>query len=192
MDSFHKSIVAVAAAAVLAAGLAASDTATTKKPATKTAVRKSAAASKKSTPASKSGVAAKKGATATTRRRTVSASSKSKSKSGTKSGAKPVSTWHARQTQPTPERYKEIQQALVSKGYLTGEPTGTWNQQSIDALRRFQQDQKLDSTGKIDSLSLIALGLGPKHETASVKPPAPALPPPAPPSVPPPPPPTVN
>ena len=32
--------------------------------------------------------------------------------------------------------------------------------------------QNLDSTGKINSLSLIALGLGPKHETAAPKPPA--------------------
>lgn len=32
-------------------------------------------------------------------------------------------------------------------------------------MKRFQAEQTLDSTGKIDSLSLIALGLGPKHDT---------------------------
>ncbi len=178
MDSFYKSIAVVAAAAVLAVGLASADTATTKKSTTKATTTKSTV--KKGTTS-----AAKKGAT-TTKRRTAVTASKSKSKSGTKAGmktgSKPATTWHARQTQPTPERYKEIQQALVSKGYLTGEPTGTWNQQSIDALRRYQQDQKLEATGKIDSLSLIALGLGPKHETASAKPPAPPPVPPPPPT----------
>jgi hypothetical protein len=74
---------------------------------------------------------------------------------------------------PTPERYREIQEALASKGYLRAEDaTGTWNQTSIDALKRFQAEQNIESTGKINSLSLIALGLGPKHE-AVVKPPAP-------------------
>lgn len=75
--------------------------------------------------------------------------------------ARPVR--HASQLQPTPERYKEIQQALAQKGYLHSEPSGVWNQESADALRRFQQDQNLDPSGKLDSLSLIALGLGPKH-----------------------------
>jgi hypothetical protein len=80
-------------------------------------------------------------------------------------------TWRNRQLQPSEQRYKEIQTALASKGYLHGQPTGTWNQESIDAMRHFQEDQKLEPTGKIDSLSLIALGLGPKHETAKVTPP---------------------
>jgi hypothetical protein len=30
------------------------------------------------------------------------------------------------------------------------------------ALKRFQEEQKLEATGKLDSLSLIRLGLGPK------------------------------
>jgi hypothetical protein len=38
-----------------------------------------------------------------------------------------------------------------------------WDQNSADALRRFQQDQNLQASGKLDSLSIIALGLGPKH-----------------------------
>lgn len=74
---------------------------------------------------------------------------------------------------PTPERYKEIQDALVAKGYLKPEDaTGGWNQNSVDALKRFQADQKIESSGKINSLSLIALGLGPKRDTASTAKPA--------------------
>jgi hypothetical protein len=66
--------------------------------------------------------------------------------------------------QPMPERYKEIQRALADKGYLQETPSGQWNQNSIDALRKFQKDQNLDPTGRLDALSLIALGLGPKRE----------------------------
>jgi len=33
----------------------------------------------------------------------------------------------------------------------------------VDALKRFQHDQSLIEDGKIGSLSLIALGLGPKR-----------------------------
>ncbi len=71
--------------------------------------------------------------------------------------------WHAGQTEPTPDRYKEIQGALAQKGYLHTEATGVWSQDSVDALRRFQQDQNLQASGKLDSLSIIALGLGPRH-----------------------------
>jgi len=90
------------------------------------------------------------------------------------------------QQAPSPERYKEIQQALASKGYLQGEPTGEWGPDSVDALKRFQSGQNLAPDGKINSLSLIALGLGPKRLTAKSEstPPqqgTPAPPPPAPP-----------
>ena len=115
------------------------------------------------------------------RKTTATTAKKSGAKSGTKSGAKSGTakkgttkkgqTWRTRQLQPTQERYREIQQALAQKGYLASEPTGVWNQDSIDALRRFQTDQKLEPSGKIDSLSLIALGLGPKHQTAQAVPP---------------------
>jgi peptidoglycan hydrolase-like protein with peptidoglycan-binding domain len=71
---------------------------------------------------------------------------------------------------PTPDRYREIQDALAKKGYLHGEATGAWDQESADALRRFQQDQNLEPSGKLNSLSIIALGLGPKHEAAADKP----------------------
>jgi len=76
-------------------------------------------------------------------------------------------TWRNRQLAPTPDRYKEIQGALVSKGYLKPEAAGgTWGESSTEALKRFQTDQNLESTGKINSLSLIALGLGPRRDPA--------------------------
>jgi hypothetical protein len=82
-----------------------------------------------------------------------------------KSSKKPVAA--ARQMAPTPERYKEIQQALVDKGYLKSEPNGIWEGQSMDALRQFQTDHKLSPTGKLSSASLIALGLGSNTAAAS-------------------------
>lgn len=67
------------------------------------------------------------------------------------------------QLRPTNERYKEIETALASRGYLGEEPSGKWGQGSVEALRAFQADHQLPPTGKLDSLSLIQLGLGPKQ-----------------------------
>ena len=80
-------------------------------------------------------------------------------------------SWRNRQMAPSADRYKEIQGALAAKGYLQAENvTGTWDAASMDGMKRFQNDQKIDATGKINSLSLIALGLGPKHESAPTAP----------------------
>jgi hypothetical protein len=93
--------------------------------------------------------------------------------SAKKSGKKvPVkrATWRNRQATPSSDRYRAIQNALVAKGYLPAEAvTGAWDQASADALKKFQSGQNLDSTGKINSLSLIALGLGPRHDSNSTK-----------------------
>jgi peptidoglycan hydrolase-like protein with peptidoglycan-binding domain len=73
---------------------------------------------------------------------------------------------------PTKDRYREIQQALYEQGYLPSQPTGVWNPESVEALKQFQADQKLAVTGRISSLTLINLGLGPIHpspETPSVQ-----------------------
>jgi murein L,D-transpeptidase YcbB/YkuD len=67
------------------------------------------------------------------------------------------------QQQPTPERYKEIQQALSDRGYFHGNVDGNWGADSVEAMKRFQHDQNIADDGKIGSLSLIALGLGPKR-----------------------------
>ena len=82
-----------------------------------------------------------------------------------------AAAWRPRQVVPSPERYKEIQDALASRGYLQpDQATGVWDQNSVDALKRFQDEQKLESSGKLNSLSLIALGLGPKHDTPPAQP----------------------
>lgn len=75
--------------------------------------------------------------------------------------------YHPPQAQPTSDRYKEIQTALSQKGYLHGEPSGVWDADSIDAMKRYQKDQNLDADGKLSSLSLIGLGLGPKRSVTA-------------------------
>jgi len=103
-----------------------------------------------------------------------SASRRGKKGAATTAARRPATTWRNRQLAPTPDRYKEIQNALAAKGYLKPEEaTGTWGPSSGEALKRFQADQNLDASGKLTAMSLIALGLGPKHETAMAKPPDP-------------------
>jgi hypothetical protein len=138
------------------------------------------AAKKKTTPAqTKAGTqksaSAKKTATAT--RTVATARTPAASKKGRPSAKKPVvaAVTRTRQLAPTPDRYKEIQQALVDKGYLKSEPSGVWDADSTEALKQFQTDKKLTPTGKITAPSLIGLGLGPRiSETSS--PDQPALP----------------
>ena len=121
--------------------------------------------------ASKTGIAKKSVAKSGGSKSAVSrpAASKAASKIGTKS-RKTVARRPPTQQQPSADRYKEIQQALADKGYLQGPIDGAWNPGSVEALKRFQKDQNLDADGKIGSLSLIALGLGPKRSVASAQP----------------------
>ena len=128
------------------------------------------AKSKASTKSAKS----KKAAVRPTPSKATSAAATSKnarrttSKSSKKSA--PVVVRRPAQQQPTSDRYKEIQQALVDRGYFRGSPDGNWGPDWVEALKRFQRDQNLADDGKIGSLSLIALGLGPKRATLAEPP----------------------
>ena len=92
---------------------------------------------------------------------TAAAKKKPAAKKGRRRGTTPRSL---AQTAPTAERYQEIQQAMVVKGYGPQAPNGVWGPEWSSALKRYQQDQKLEPTGKLNSMSLITLGLGPKRE----------------------------
>lgn len=85
---------------------------------------------------------------------------------GTVARRKPAPRRPATQQQPTEDRVRDIQQALTDKGYPV-EVSGVWGPQSVEALKKFQEDQNINNMsgrGKLDSLTLIALGLGPKRE----------------------------
>ncbi len=93
------------------------------------------------------------------------ASARSVRRSSSRSGHRArVAAAPSYQLHPDPDRYQDIQKALADRGYFKGEVNGTWGDDSVDALRRFQADQKLDNDGKINALTLSGLGLGPKHD----------------------------
>ena len=62
------------------------------------------------------------------------------------------------------ERTREIQTALIREHYLTGEPTGVWDQDSKQAMLKYQADNGWQTRITPDSRALIKLGLGPDHK----------------------------
>ncbi len=94
------------------------------------------------------------------------------------SKARRASSRVRRQQTPEPERVREIQQALKDRGYAV-EPTGVWGPETVEALKKFQEDKNIENLsgrGKLDPLTLIALGLGPQRGTpqeSRPKPPSP-------------------
>ena len=87
-----------------------------------------------------------------------------KSQPKKKKGKKRRSPAISRQTQPDPERAREIQEALRREGYLTAPSSGKWDEATRDAMARYQKDQGFSVTGKPDALSLKKMGLGPKYD----------------------------
>ncbi|MEI8342631.1 MAG: peptidoglycan-binding domain-containing protein [Verrucomicrobiota bacterium] len=53
----------------------------------------------------------------------------------------------------------DVQAALRTKGYYTGSLDGIYGPQTADAIRRFQVDNGISMTGKINGDTLKALGL---------------------------------
>ena len=62
------------------------------------------------------------------------------------------------------DRTREIQTALIREHYMTGEPTGVWDQSSKEAMVKFQSDNGWQTKITPDSRALIKLGLGPDHK----------------------------
>jgi peptidoglycan hydrolase-like protein with peptidoglycan-binding domain len=135
----------------------------------KKAVAKAPAAKTAAKPAPKAAARYTPGK-ATAARRSVPAKKQTAYARGRARGRSPqpvVARRYYGQQAPTHDRYVEIQQALISRGFLNSTPTGTLDAATVDALKRFQEEQNLPPTGKITSLSLIALGLGPKRNPLS-------------------------
>jgi peptidoglycan hydrolase-like protein with peptidoglycan-binding domain len=59
------------------------------------------------------------------------------------------------------QRVREIQTALIRENYLSGQPTGVWDQRSKDAMAKYQSDNGWQTKVVPDSRALIKLGLGP-------------------------------
>jgi peptidoglycan hydrolase-like protein with peptidoglycan-binding domain len=135
---------------------------------------------KKSSSANRGAAPAKKAATPTSKKSAAASragqSRSAQAKSSTarrraRATGRPIH--RVSQQAPSRERYVDIQKALTERGYYQGEPDGNWGESSIEALKKFQEDQNLKPDGKLNSLSLIALGLGPRHTAAAYPPKSP-------------------
>ena len=62
------------------------------------------------------------------------------------------------------ERTLQIQQALIREHYLTGVPTGEWDQATREALIQLQKENNWQTKVVPDSRALIKLGLGPSPQ----------------------------
>ena len=87
---------------------------------------------------------------------------KSKSSRGRK-GSKQVARKRGQQVIDS-ERAREIQSALIREHYMQGEPSGSWDAATQEAMQRYQADQGWQSKTTPDSRALIKLGLGPSHD----------------------------
>lgn len=143
------------------------DSGASKKKSTDSKSKSTAAPSPKSSATASKQASSKQGASKGAAKQSAAARRRS-----SKAGSKAASRRQPRQQQPEPDRIREIQKALKDHGYAV-EVTGVWDGASVEALKKFQADQNIDNLsgrGKLDSLTLIALGLGPKREP----PPAPS------------------
>lgn len=57
------------------------------------------------------------------------------------------------------DRVEEIQSALIQRGYLSGSPTGQYDASTIQAMKRFQSDNRLSATGYPTAHALKRLGV---------------------------------
>ncbi len=100
-----------------------------------------------------------------------SATSSSAKKSHKKKSSRRLSRWERGQKVPAPSRITEIQQALAKDGSFSGTPNGKWDDSTVEAMRKFQDAQGLNPSGKLDAKTLQKLGLG--SQTAGVAAPLP-------------------
>ena len=73
-------------------------------------------------------------------------------------------------TGPTPaETIMQAQEALNAAGYHLGEPDGKAGPTTTAAVKKFQGDRHLPVTGKLDSITLAALGVGKSSDPSSAE-----------------------
>lgn len=73
-------------------------------------------------------------------------------------------TAHRGQQKIDSQRALQIQQALIREHYLSGKPSGIWDNASQAAMQKYQADNGWQSKTTPDARALIKLGLGPDHE----------------------------
>lgn len=81
------------------------------------------------------------------------------STTNTVSGGRPSVSTKRIEVEIDSARVTQIQQALATRGFFSGEPTGVYDEGTIEAMRQFQMSQKIDVTGYPTAQSLKRLGL---------------------------------
>ncbi len=61
---------------------------------------------------------------------------------------------------------RSVQQALRDKGVDAGPVDGIWGARTSDGVRRFQEQQGLETTGQLNAPTLAALGIGKQQASA--------------------------
>ena len=64
------------------------------------------------------------------------------------------------------ERVLQIQQALIREHYLSGDPSGSWDDQTQAAMQKYQADHGWQTRLMPDARAIKTLGLGPDYSTA--------------------------
>jgi murein L,D-transpeptidase YcbB/YkuD len=64
------------------------------------------------------------------------------------------------QMTPTSDRITEIQQALAKDGSYSAAPSGKWDDNTVEAMKKFQTTHALNPSGKLDARTLEKLGMG--------------------------------
>jgi hypothetical protein len=65
-------------------------------------------------------------------------------------------------------RALQLQNALIHAGYLTGEPSGHWDDRSEAAMQKLQADNGWQTKLVPDSRAIIKLGLGPSTANSAL------------------------
>ncbi len=74
-------------------------------------------------------------------------------------------SWRTRgQQKIDADRATEIQQALIRERYLSGMPSGVWDDATQKAMQRYQGDNGWQNKSTPDARALIKLGLGPDRQ----------------------------
>lgn len=102
------------------------------------------------------------GSSASTSAQHSSSSTKHK-KSAKSSKSKKTASKHGQQKIDS-QRAREIQEALIREHYLSGGPSGNWDDATQKAMQKFQADNGWQDKTTPDARALIKLGLGPDHE----------------------------
>jgi peptidoglycan hydrolase-like protein with peptidoglycan-binding domain len=62
-----------------------------------------------------------------------------------------------------PAAVRAVQERLRASGLYNGTISGEWNQESQDALQRFQENRQLQVTGQLNVATAAALGVSPEQ-----------------------------